>query len=138
MGNQIEERLPTLEQILMSRCMNMVVRNKVCPASSIEELANVIIFSHKKGYLLTNRKANAFVCCYRIPEINDRWKNEIPENEQGDILYVNFAVSESADKWILLKILRDYMKENPDVKELVYYRRGSNTDFKKIHLRSQS
>ena len=49
--------------------------------------------------------------------------------------FVNFAVSEEPNKWVLLKMLRDYLKANTDVKELVYFRRGNHQDFKRIHLR---
>ena len=135
MDSEVKNRLPSLQQMLLMRCANMVNKTHVCPETPIEEMVKVIGYSHEKGYLYTNKKANTFVCGYRIPEINDKWKSTIPEVETGEIFYINFAVSEEPNKWVLLKMLRDYLKENTDVKELCYYRRNSDEDFKRIILR---
>jgi hypothetical protein len=135
MDSKVKERLPSLEQLLLMRCANMVNQRKVCPDSPIEEMVKVIGYSHEKGYLYTNRQANTFVCGYRIPELSEKWKSTIPEKEEGEIFFVNFAVSEEPNKWVLLKMLREYLKANTDVKELVYFRRNNDKDFKRIHLR---
>ena len=135
MASEVKDRLPSVEQLLLLKCANMVSELKVCPDSPIEDMLKVIAYSHERGYLYTNRPANAFVCGYRIPEVNDKWRCTIPEKEQGEIFFVNFAVSEEPNKWVLLKMLRSYLKENTDVKELVYYRRNNDKDFKRIHLR---
>jgi hypothetical protein len=115
--------------------MKMIEKTNVCPDTPRSEMAQVVGYSHDHGYLYTNRKANAFVCGYRIPELNDKWKTTIPEKEQGSIFFVNFAVSEEPNRWTLLRMLREYLKANPDVKELCYYRRNSDTDFKRIIVR---
>jgi len=135
MDSEVKNRLPNLQQMLLMRCANMVNKTKVCPETPIEEMVKVIGYSHEKGYLYTNKKANTFVCGYRIPEINDKWKSTIPEVETGEIFYINFAVSEEPNKWVLLKMLREYLKENTDVKELCYYRRNNDKDFKRIIVR---
>ena len=135
MDSEINKRLPDLHQLLLMRCANMVNEKKVCPDSTTEEMLKVIAFSHERGYLYANRTANTFVCGYRIPEIDEKWKHTIPQKEQGEIFFVNFAVSEEPNKWVLLKMLRDYLKENSDVKELCYFRRNSDKDFKRIILR---
>ena len=124
-----------VEQLLLTKCLHMCRESKVCPNSTVEEMISAICISHEHGYLYANRDANTFVCGYRIPEVNDKWKCTIPEKEEGEIFFVNFAVSEEPNPWRLLKMLRSYLKENTDVKELVYYRRNSDTDFKRIHLR---
>jgi hypothetical protein len=135
MADKVEERLPTVEQLLLTKCLNMCRSGGVCPDSTVEELIHAICFSHERGYLYANRKANSFVCGYRIPEVNDKWKCTIPEKEEGEIFFVNFAVSEEPNSFVLLKMLRSYLKENPDVKELVYFRRNNDKDFKRIHIK---
>lgn len=137
MGSQVADRLPTQQQLVLMKCISMVNKTKVCPESSLVELAEAIMFSHGKGYLYTNKEANSFVCGYRIPEINDKWKNTIPQEENGEIFFVNFAVSEGHDWFGLLKMLRSYLRENTDVKELVYFRRNNDKDFKKIQIRNR-
>lgn len=127
-----------IEKMLINRCFMMACKHNICPDSSRDDIKQAIEYSHDKGYLYTNRSANAFVCGYRIPELNDKWKTTIPDKEQGEIFFVNFAVSEDLDKWTLLRMLRAFLKSNPDVKELCYYRRNSEKDFKQIHLRRAS
>lgn len=124
-----------VENLLLAKCFHMACNSNVCPDSPRSEMARVIEYSHDRGYLFTNRQANAFVCAYRIPELSDKWKTTIPEVESGEIVYVNFAVSEEPNRWTLLRMLRDYVKSNPDVKEVCYFRRNSDTDFKRIIVR---
>lgn len=124
-----------IEKMLINRCFLLACKHNVCPKTPRSEMKKVIEYSHDKGYLYTNKLANTFVCGYRIPEVNDKWKSTIPEKEMGEIFFVNFALSEDPNRWDLLKMLRSYLKENPDVKELVYYRRGNHEDFKRIHLK---
>lgn len=134
MGRKVK-KLPTIEKILVNHCINLVKKHGVCPDSDMKEMINAIVYSHDRGYLYTNRKANTFVCGYRIPEVNDKWRVTIPEEETGEIFFVNFAVSEDSSKWALLKMLRSYLRDNPDIHDLVYYRRNSDTDFRQIHIR---
>lgn len=124
-----------IEKALKWKCFEMACKHNVCPETPRSEMKRVIEFSHDKGYLYTNKFANTFVCGYRIPELNDKWKSTIPDKENGEIFFVNFALSEDPNRWDLLKMLRAYLKENPDVKELVYFRRNNDKDFKRIHLK---
>lgn len=135
MDSEMRDRMPTPDQLVLMRCINMALESAVCPNSKPDELIKAIVYSHEHGYLYTNRKANAFVCGYRIPEVSDKWSSTIPEKETGEIFYINFAVSKDINNWVLLKMLRDYLRDNPDVKELVYFRRNNDKDFKRIHLR---
>ena len=124
-----------IEKALIWRCFEMACKHNVCPDTPRTEMKKVIEFSHDKGYLYTNKLANTFVCGYRIPELNDKWKTTIPEKETGEIFFVNFALSEEPNKWTMLRMLREYLKENTDVKELCYFRRNSDKDFKRIIIR---
>lgn len=123
---------------LLTRCFDMLIKSNVCPDSSREDMFKAMCFSHVKGFLYTNSGLNAFVCGYRIPEVSEKWKSTIPDKEEGEIFFVNFAVSEEPNKWILLKMLRQCLKDNPSIKELCYYRRNSDKDFKRIHIRRNS
>lgn len=129
----MKERLPRLEQLLLMKCFHMACASNVCPESPREDLLKAIIFSHDKGYLLTNKDASAFANVYRVKSESDVEK--IPEVEDGELAYVNFAISEQKNPFVLLKMLREYVKQNPEVKELVYFRRNSDTDFKRIHIK---
>ena len=127
-----------IEKALIHRCTQMCTQSNVCPDTPRSEMSEVVKYAHNNGYLYTNRKANTFVCGYRIPEINEKWKTTIPEKEQGEIFFVNFAVSEEPNKWTMLRMLREYLRANTDVKELCYFRRNSDKDFKRITIRRSS
>lgn len=133
MDSKVRERLPTLKQLLTLKCFVMACKSNVCPDSPREDLMKAILFSHEKGYLLTNRDASAFANVYRVKNETEIYK--IPEVEEGSLAYVNFAVSEEKNPFVLLKMLRGYVKDNPEVKELIYFRRNSDTDFKRIHIK---
>jgi hypothetical protein len=113
----------------------MLDKTNVCPETPRSEMRKITEYVHDHGFLYTNRKANTFICGYRIPEVSEEWKHKIPESETGEIFFVNWAVSEEPNKWAMYKMLREYLKRNPDVKELCYFRRNSDKDFKRIHIR---
>jgi len=130
----VKDRLPSVGQMLTIKCFIMACKSNVCPDSPREDLMKAILFSHEKGYLLTNRDASAFANVYRVKSEKDI--ENIPEKEVGEMAYVNFAISEQKNPFVLLKMLREYVKQNPEVKELIYFRRNSDTDFKRIHIRN--
>lgn len=131
----MDSKIDLIERALLSKCFEMVVKQNVCPKTPRSEMMQILEYCHDKGWLYTNPKANAFVCCYKIPKVDEKYDKEFPKEETGEILYVNFAVSDGEEPSSLLKILRGYLLVNPEVKEMVYYRRGSDTDFKHIYLR---
>ena len=133
MASEVDNRLPSLEQLLTLKCFSMACKSNVCPESPREDLMKAILFSHEKGYLLTNKDASAFANVYRVK--NESEVDKIPDVEEGSLAYVNFAVSEEKNPFVLLKMLRGYVNANPEVKELIYFRRNSDTDFKRIHIK---
>jgi hypothetical protein len=133
MGSQVANRLPSLQQLLTLKCFIMACKSNVCPDSPREDLMKAILFSHEKGYLLTNKDASAFANVYRVKSETE--VDKIPDVENGDLAYVNFAVSEEKNPFVLLKMLRGYVNANPEVKELIYFRRNSDADFKRIFIK---
>ena len=116
---------------LLLKCTGMVLKSGVCPDTKASDWPKLIMFAHSKGYLYVSKDADTFVCAYRIPADEDVYKNEMPVEESGDLLYVAWAVSESNSRTNLLKMLKQYRKEN-NVKEIIYYKRNSNTNLKRI------
>lgn len=119
---------------LLIRCLGMVLTSKVCPNTPVTRWPKIILHAHHKGYLFTNMTFDSFVMAYRIPFWDERFANEIPEMEAGSILYVPWAVSESKDKFALLRMLRSYPHE---ITEIIYYRRNSDTDFKRLRIKGK-
>lgn len=113
-----------------------ILSSGVCPDTPRSQFIKQLLWAHNKGYLFTNKEEDAYVLAYRIPEWDKKWGNQMPDKEEGDILYCAMAVSVSKKKSGLLKILKAYCLEN-DVKELIYYKRNSDSDLKRIKLRSK-
>lgn len=116
---------------LISKCIKMAIESNVCPDTDRMDLIDQIFWAHKKGYLYTNREASAFALAYKIPEWKEEYSDVMPEEEQGNILYCGWAVSEGKRRTDLLKLFRGV----PDVKELIYYKRGSNTNLKRLKVK---
>ncbi|MBX4189778.1 hypothetical protein KW791_00550 [Candidatus Parcubacteria bacterium] len=119
---------------LLQKCLKLILNSKICPLTSKGDWPRILLFAHLRGYLYTNKDASVFVMAYRIPRWEKKWSDVMPEQESGETLYVAFAVSEGKRKISLLKILRQYLKKN-EIEEIIYYKRNSDTDFKRIDLR---
>lgn len=121
---------------LLAKCMELIRKTKVCPDTPVSEWPRILFFAHTRGYLYTNRDGNAFALVFRIPEWDEKWTEIMPDKESGDKAYVVFAVSESEDKLTLTRMFKSYAKQN-GVKEMIYYRRNSDTDLKRIRIRHE-
>lgn len=115
---------------LMMKCIRMALKSNICPDTDRLDLIHQIYYAHKKGYLYSNREGDLFALAYKIPEWKEEYSDVMPEEEQGDILYCGWAVSEGKNNTNLLKLFRGV----PDVKELIYYKRGSNTNLKRLKV----
>lgn len=109
----------------LTKCMMMIMKSGVAPETPKSKWPHIILYSHTRGYLWTNKDQSIFVCIYRIPLWEEKWKHTIPNVESGDIAFVNFCVSESDNKYSLLKMLKDYIADT-GVEEIIYYYRNTN------------
>lgn len=116
----------------LRKCLQMVLKSEVCPETKIGEWYSIIPFAQSLGYVYTTPERDGFVMCYRIPEWKESYSDVIPTHEEGDILYCAWAVSESSRRNILLDMVKNFPYP---IKELIYYKRNSNTDFKRLKLR---
>lgn len=124
-------------QYLLTKCLHLIRKYSVCPETTLVEWPRILSFAHDQGYLYVNRDASTFCMAYRIPEWKEEYSDELPAQEGGDILYCAFAVSESDRRVNLLKMLKDYLKEN-DISELIYYRNNSNSNLKRFNIRKNN
>lgn len=119
---------------LLIKCMEMIKNSKVCPQTPINEWPRILMFAHARGYLYTNKDGDAFSLVFRIPEWSEVWTHTMPDKESGNKAYVVFAVSDSKDKLVLTRMFKDYVRLN-NIEEMIYYRRNSDTDLKRIVTR---
>lgn len=124
-------------KVKVAKMISNILLTGVCPNTPRSVFARNLLWAHNKGYLFTNKNEDVYILAYRIPEWEEKWSKQMPEEEKGSVLYCAMAVSISKNPICLLKILRDYCEEN-EVKELIYYKRNSDSDFKRIPIRSKS
>lgn len=113
----------------------MVIRSGVCPETDEKEWAKLILYAHTRGFLYTSPDKQTVVCAYRSN--SDTHQKEMPKFEDGKHLHVVWTASESTDKNSLLKLMRSYLKDNQDIEDISYFRRNSDTDFKKLKLKGR-
>lgn len=119
---------------LLANCMRLIKDTKVCPDTPLNEWPRILLFAHARGYLYTNRNGTAFVLIFRIPEWDEKWTERLPDKESGNKAYTVFAVSEEDDKVSLLRMFKSYVAQH-GIEEMIYYRRNSDTDLKRIKIR---
>lgn len=121
---------------LLKKCLKMVIDSNVCPETPKNIWPLVLMFAHIKGYLYTNKDASAFACGFCVPNWDEKYITLMPSKEEGKIGYVTFAVSESKNKFDLLKMLKSF-KRLHDLDEVIYYRRNNEHDFKRMRLKHE-
>jgi len=119
---------------LLGKLMRMIIDSKVCPETPKYQWPKILLFAHARGYIYTNGDASAFALVYRIPEWEEKWSITMPDKESGNCAYVAFAVSESKDKLALTKMFKENVRRN-NIEEMIYHRRNSDTDLKRIITR---
>lgn len=134
--NSITEN--SAQKEILVNIFDLVLSSGVCPETKRSDWARIILQAHAKGYLymgLDNGILDVVVCAYRTPNI---WDTDVmPEFESGNSLYVAWAASRSNDNTKLLRMLRQYLSDNPDIDRVYYYKRNSDTDFKEWELKHE-
>lgn len=132
------EKLDQLKLIMQAT--KVVMDSDVCPESPrrFSEWFRMMMFCHQKGYLFlgfNGNKVDLVAVAYRVPDVDQKTGDVFPEEESGNILYVPIVASISKDKSKLTKLLKFYLKDNPDVSEIAYHYRNSEK-LKRFHIRS--
>lgn len=108
---------------LLKKCLLLIWSSGICPKTKPNEWVKRIWYMHRKGWLFVhvlNDEIEVIVGAYRVKEVNETTHLNMPEIEEGEILFVPFMVSRSEDKLMVRRMLGKYMKENL-VKEIVFY-----------------
>ena len=126
---------------LLMQATKIVMDSGVCPESAriFSDWFRMIMFCHERGYLYLGYKegkVDLVAIAYRVNEVTDETGDEFPDKEEGNILYVPIVASKSDDKLKLTRLLRFYLKDNPEVTEIAYHYRNSEK-LKRFYLRRQ-
>ena len=86
---------------------------------------------HKLGYLWCSSEGDQVVAAlgvHRVPELTDELTDTIPDVEAGKIAYVPFCASVSKDRFVLLHIMREFVKRNQDIEQIAYHDLSTTND----------
>lgn len=123
---------------LLVGCLDLIYKKRPCPETNIFDWAKTLLHLHKNGMLYAVAKEGKVILCaaaYRIKEWDEKYSDVIPEKEDGDIAYSPFSASDSDDRFLLLKVVRQYLKDNPEVKEMIFFNRNSDQDLRRFKIR---
>ena len=109
-----------LRQILIA-CWKSKIRPDMKPSDWLK----AILYFHEKGWLYAIAEKDELqvaVVAYRVEEVKSDTAWKVPAEEKGEILYIPFIISKHPDKWKLTRMAKKFLKDNPDVKEIVFQR----------------
>lgn len=114
---------------LLAKCLKLLVDSKCCPDTLSRKWLQDLLYAHSKGWLYVRFEKDEVVMCaaaYRVPmktkELGSRW----PRVELGHKLYIPFCASKSNNRMILLSSLKQFLRDNPDVDEVIFHYRNSD------------
>ena len=98
----------------------------------------VLMFMHKNGWLYFAQEDGEIVLVvgmYRIKKFNLNDIKKLPEKEEGDILYIPFFASHAKDKMLPRKLLKQYLDNHKNIKEIAFYANDKKRSFKRVRSR---
>lgn len=135
MGSKIKIDIPKS----LIKCAILLHKNRVFPKRiEFSYYKKLVLLAHNRGYLYVGfDKDDIDLCCiaYKVPEVNFRCGNFLPERESGHNLYVLALASNSNDRMKVTRLMRHYLMNNEDVNVIAYNYRGSDEHMKKFNVR---
>lgn len=125
----------TNQMALLRQCAVLLAKNVVCNEPSVIEWLRIVFAAHRLGYLYCGFKQDGSIdiacIAYRIKDASIQTRGDLPDREEGDILYVTAVASESDDTLKLYRLMRWYLNNNLDIKTVAYDYR--NQDVLHVH-----
>ena len=126
-----------LQNIFLVNVLMFLKNSGSAPDTTMDEWMKTISHMHDRGWLYYTKSEGQIVTvvgAYRIKEFNEDKIDIMPDKEEGNILFINFAASTSKHKVTLKKMLSKYLKENPDITEMYFYARNQDEKFTRIKI----
>ena len=116
-----------------------VIESKVCHQTSQNEWLKIITYLYLKDWLwVISDKGivQAVIGAYRINEFDESKADNLPEKDEGEILFIPFACSVGDDIFVWRKLLREYLKTN-EIKELIFcdYAKDGYGNYRRFNLK---
>lgn len=126
---------------LLVKILDVVLKSGVCPGTNLRQWAGTLLALHKRGmlYCALDRLENvrAVWAVYRVPSWNPAFKEVMPESDCGTVAYVPFFVSRDRARNHLVRALKQYRAEHPEVTDLYFYRRNNDSDLRHYTFKTE-
>lgn len=103
--------------------IDLIIKSKVRPETTPTQWIEIVSFMHERGWLYygyENGRVVTVLGAYRIKEFVESKEQDLPDVEEGNIVYVPFAVSISKDRLLIRKITTEYLEKHPEVEEIIF------------------
>lgn len=134
--NTYESLKQHFENIFLSKVIAFLKNSGTGPEATIDEWMRIVAHMHDRGWLYYTKQDSQIVTilgAYRIKTFDEKKIDLMPDKEEGNILFVSFAASTANHKNTLREMTAKYLKNNPDLKEIIYY--SGNQDKKVTRLK---
>lgn len=111
---------------------NFLMRNGLMPGADAMAVMDMLAHLFERGWIYYGYENDELVMCigaFRVKSMEGIDAFTLPEKEEGDILFVEFAVSIAEDKHLMRRMLQKYTEEN-DVKKMIFYKHNPDGDDK--------
>lgn len=115
-----------IEQKLLEQICDLVLTSDIYPEQMPLEWMSRLIQMHHHRWLYCSMKGEELVAvggAYRIQSWDDSYLYQLPESENGDILFIPFVAAKREFKTALLRLLRFCLKDNPGIREIIYFKK---------------
>lgn len=114
---------------LLMDCARLFADGKVCNEPDFMKWWGIVKHCHSRGYLYTGFDDHGGIdlacIAYLVKEANTDTGDNIPEKEDGDILYVLACASISDSNLKLTRLLKWYLRDHKII-SIAYHKRNTN------------
>lgn len=94
---------------MLAITLGLINKFKLCPQMSKEKWLQIVLYMLEKGWihhLIEDEEVVGMWGGWRVKKYSEEVVDNLPLQEEGNILYIPFACSEARDQLIFLKELR--------------------------------
>lgn len=126
------------ENELLKKVYDLVLASEACPHLLPAQWMSRLLYMHRRGWLYCSVKGSELMAvagAFRIRQWDEKYRDKLPEKEEGDLLYVPFVASEGKIPVAVLRLLRYCLRENPGIKKVIYDRKSQDPAREKFCVR---
>ena len=123
---------------IIFQALDIICESKLWQDKKPSEILKILLYMHNKGWLYTpiiDGKVQAVIGAYRIDEVTDEKLVKLPKDNSGKILYIPFVISLTKEDnmyEVVRSAMREYLKENTDIEEIILEDKKNNIKRYKI------